>query len=252
MDSLEFHRLGAIAPLALAVSVLLVALPGGAHAGAGRDGSHRPRPQLLTHWRKVGYWAHPKVRIPIHAGATLRSPVVAKLRPRTAEGYPQVYLVLSRLVARNGRTWIRIAVPMRPNGTTGWVVRSALGPLQRVTRWLVIDRFHLRARFLEHGRTVWSAPVGIGTPQTPTPHGLFWATELLRSRQTFFGPYAFGTSAYANVSDWPGGGVVGVHGTSLPQLIPGRPSHGCVRMRNRDIVWLAHHMPVGTPISIIH
>ena len=95
--------------------------------------------------------------------------------------------------------------------------------------------------------------MGIGKPSTPTSTGLFWVREeFVLANQAFYGPYAFGTSAYANVSDWPGGGVVGVHGTSLPQLIPGRPSHGCVRLRNQDVLWLAAHMPVGTPISVIH
>jgi lipoprotein-anchoring transpeptidase ErfK/SrfK len=66
-----------------------------------------------------------------------------------------------------------------------------------------------------------------------------------------YGPYALGTSAYApTLAEWPGGGVVGIHGTNEPQLIPGRPSHGCVRMRNADITRLWHLISVGTPIEI--
>ena len=61
---------------------------------------------------------------------------------------------------------------------------------------------------------------------------------------------AFGTSAYSKLSDWPGGGVVGIHGTNEPGLIPGRPSHGCIRVRNRDIVRLGRLMPIGTPVRI--
>jgi lipoprotein-anchoring transpeptidase ErfK/SrfK len=122
-----------------------------------------------------------------------------------------------------------------------------------VRTWLVIDRTRLRAQFFDHGRAVWTRPVGIGAPATPTPDGLFWVREQFTiPDESFYGPYAFGTSAYANVSDWPGGGVVGVHGTSLPQLIPGRPSHGCIRMRNADVLWLAYHMSNGTPVAIIN
>ena len=66
-----------------------------------------------------------------------------------------------------------------------------------------------------------------------------------------YGPYAIGTSAYApKLSEWPGGGVVGVHGTNEPQLIPGDPSHGCVRLRNPDITRLWHLIAIGTPIDI--
>jgi lipoprotein-anchoring transpeptidase ErfK/SrfK len=76
--------------------------------------------------------------------------------------------------------------------------------------------------------------------------------KLLAIGGPAYGPYAFGTSAYApSLSEWPGGGVVGIHGTDQPGLIPGRPSHGCVRMRNADITRLWRLMPVGTPINIV-
>jgi lipoprotein-anchoring transpeptidase ErfK/SrfK len=68
---------------------------------------------------------------------------------------------------------------------------------------------------------------------------------------TIYGPWAFGTSAYSVLSDWPGGGVVGIHGTDQPELIPGRPSHGCIRVPNRDIHRLARLMPIGTPVRIL-
>ena len=58
-------------------------------------------------------------------------------------------------------------------------------------------------------------------------------------------------SAYSDsLTDWPGGGVVGIHGTNQPELIPGRPSHGCVRVPNPRIRKLAKLMPIGTPILI--
>ena len=62
---------------------------------------------------------------------------------------------------------------------------------------------------------------------------------------------AFITSATSpTLTDWPGGGIVGVHGTNTPSLIPGRISHGCVRLKNGDILKLAKLMPVGTPLTI--
>jgi lipoprotein-anchoring transpeptidase ErfK/SrfK len=65
------------------------------------------------------------------------------------------------------------------------------------------------------------------------------------------GAYAFQTSGYSKLSDWPGGGVVGVHGTNTPQLIGQAVSHGCVRLRNADIEFLRSVVPVGTPIKIL-
>jgi L,D-transpeptidase catalytic domain len=76
--------------------------------------------------------------------------------------------------------------------------------------------------------------------------------ELLRvPGHTLNGPCAFGTSDYSILTNWPRGGVVGIHGTSEPWLIPGRPSHGCIRMRNADITYLAHHLPLGAPVDIV-
>jgi hypothetical protein len=206
----------------------------------------------LTRWREVGTWAHARRAVEVHARPSPASATVTKLHFRTEDGFPEVYLVLRRRVS-GGRTWLQIAVPMRPNGTVGWVVRSGLGRLNRVATWLVVNRASLRISFFDEGRRLWGAPVGIGKPSTPTPRGLFWVREeFVLPNQAFYGPYAFGTSAYASISDWPGGGVVGVHGTNAPQLIPGRPSHGCVRLRNRDVLWLARHVPVGTPVAIVN
>ena len=66
----------------------------------------------------------------------------------------------------------------------------------------------------------------------------------------YIGPLAFGTAAYSKLSEWPGGGVVGIHGTNEPGLIPGRPSHGCIRVRNRAVLRLGKLMPIGTPVLI--
>ena len=62
---------------------------------------------------------------------------------------------------------------------------------------------------------------------------------------------AFGTSARSSTATgWPAGGFVGIHGTDRPDLVPGRVSHGCIRMRNRDVVELAKRLPVGTPLTV--
>ena len=46
-------------------------------------------------------------------------------------------------------------------------------------------------------------------------------------------------------------GVIGIHGTNEPELIGTDVSHGCVRMRNADILDLeAHQVPLGMPVNI--
>ena len=141
---------------------------------------------------------------------------------------------------------------MRPNGRRGWVRDSALGPLNLVRTRLVVDRRRQRATLYRSGRQVWKSRIGVGSPNTPTPEGRFWIRERIKVPNAGgpYGPWAFGTSAYSRLSDWPGGGVIGIHGTNQPQLIPGRPSHGCIRVENQAIRRLALLMPVGTPVRI--
>jgi lipoprotein-anchoring transpeptidase ErfK/SrfK len=44
--------------------------------------------------------------------------------------------------------------------------------------------------------------------------------------------------------------VIGIHGTNEPSLIPGRPSHGCIRVQNPAVRILWRLMPIGTPLLI--
>jgi lipoprotein-anchoring transpeptidase ErfK/SrfK len=177
--------------------------------------------------------------------------VVARLDTRTPEGTSNVVLLLER-VDRAGALWLRVRLPVLPNNTTGWVPRSALGGYNTVRTHLVVDRRALRATLYRGGRPVFDAPVGVGKPGTPTPGGQFYIrNRLTEYANAFYGPVAFGTSARSAVlTDWPAGGFVGIHGTNAPGLIPGRVSHGCVRMRNGDILRLARLMPPGTPLTI--
>jgi lipoprotein-anchoring transpeptidase ErfK/SrfK len=187
--------------------------------------------------------------VPVRKAPERGTRVVGRLHRWTEGRFPEVYL-LQRERTVDGERWIRLRLPGRPNGRAGWVPADALRPA-RLTRWaLVIERRRLRIKLLRRGRVVWRARVGIGAPGMETPRGRFWIREKFRAGGGIYGPWAFGTSAYSALSDWPGGGVVGIHGTNQPWLIPGRPSHGCVRIRNPAIRRLARRMPIGTPVRI--
>jgi L,D-transpeptidase catalytic domain len=205
----------------------------------------------LSDERTLTRWAHADRRAPIRATPTADGRRVARLRLVTEDGYPEVYLAL-RSRRAGGRTWIEVRIPRRAGRRTGWVRRRGLGPLHTVTTVLDIYRRGLRAVVRRDGRAVWRARIGIGAPGTPTPAGRFYIRERLRNLggSPIYGPWAFGTSAYSGLSDWPGGGVIGIHGTNQPWLIPGRPSHGCIRIRNPAIRRLARLMPIGTPVRI--
>jgi hypothetical protein len=198
-------------------------------------------------------YAYARVGAPIRRAPSTLGARVGRLRFQTEDGFPEPYLLLRTAVDRRGRTWVQLRVPGRPNGRTGWVVRGALARLHIVRTHLRINRTTLRAVLYRDGKPIWHSAIGVGTPSTPTPAGRYIVRERFRiaKKGGIYGPYAFGTSAYSILSDWPRGGVVGVHGTNAPGLIPGRPSHGCVRLRNDAILRLARLMPVGTTIRII-
>ena len=204
----------------------------------------------LSTERSVTRWAHTNLAATVRAKPNRHGRAVARLRWQTEDGPPEVYVVLrSRRVG--GATWMQIRVPGRPNGRTGWVHRDALSSLHKIHTALTINQRTLTATLTKRGRVIWRSRVGMGAPGTPTPKGRFWIRERLHGFGGSFGPWAFGTSAYSNVlTDWPGGGVIGIHGTDQPGLIPGRPSHGCVRVPNWKISRLAKLMPIGTPVRI--
>ncbi len=210
-----------------------------------------PRPQVLSNERTFTRWAHSTSRSYVYRRPSSGATRVGRLRFYTEDGFDEIYLLLRTAYDSGGHEWVQIRLPQRPNGTTGWVPRAALGGFRLNHFLLVVDRHSLRATLFYKGHRRWHAPVGVGKRSTPTPGGHFWIREGFRVHGVpLYGPYAFGTADYSVLTDWPGGGVIGIHGTDQPRLVPGRPSHGCMRMHNADVTWLAHHMPVGTPLLI--
>jgi L,D-transpeptidase catalytic domain len=241
-------------PVGLGLGALAL---GPAAAGASRapPAAHlAPGGVALSDGRTISRWAHANNAAVARQSASPQAHAVGRLHFLTEDGQAEVYMALrEKHVAQTGVTWIEVSLPQRPNGVTGWVAASALGALHVVRGRLVISRSRFRATLFDQaGRAVWGARVGVGEASLPTPAGHFYVREKLRAiGSPVYGPYAIGTSAYApKLSEWPGGGVVGVHGTNEPQLIPGDPSHGCVRLRNRDIARLWHLISIGTPIDI--
>jgi L,D-transpeptidase catalytic domain len=198
-------------------------------------------------------WRHAVVERPAVARAapSPRARPVARIPTRTPEGTDNLMPALARQTVR-GRQWVKVRLAMLPNGTTGWVRRETLGGYEVVRTHLFVNRARRRLRLERRGRTIMRARIGVGQPRWPTPRGRFLIRNRLRGfTSSAYGPVAFGTSARSAVlTDWPGGGFIGIHGTDRPSLVPGAVSHGCIRLRNRDILRLARRMPVGTPLTI--
>jgi hypothetical protein len=207
----------------------------------------------LSDWRSDSHWAYPASAEVVRAQPSAQARAVGQLRFLTSDLQAELYVVVASAHVASGQTWLQVSLPGRPNGQQGWVPASALGSLHQVRGYLRIDRERLQATLFRDGRPIFRAPIGVGKASTATPAGHFYVVEKLTSaRNPIYGPYAIGTSAYApTLTEWPGGGVVGIHGTNEPQLVPGRPSHGCIRLRNGDITRLWRLIGLGTPIEIV-
>ena len=186
----------------------------------------------------------------VRSGPTVDAPRIGVLHEFRSDYRHQVVFALGEEVGKDSRLWYRVLLSQRPNGTTGWVRADGVDA-RPVTTTIVVRR---SARVLEvqrRGETIFRTTVAVGAPGTETPLGRFYLMTEFRPTDSFYGTWGFETSAYSTtLTDWPGGGFVGIHGTDRPDLVPGRISHGCIRLRNADILRLAKLMPVGTPLEI--
>ena len=242
-----------LAGFAAATTLLVNPAADGAHrsARASVRQDHILRTTTLTN-PKVAHWAVVQTTVAVHRQPDASSPTITTLDTLTGDGTQNLVLILDAARMVSGHTWYHVRLAILPNNSTGWVPRSALGRLFIVHTHLYVNRETETAVLKQNGRTIFTTRVGVGHSYWPTPAGQFYIRDKLTDfDNSFYGPVAFGTSARSNVlTDWPGGGYIGVHGTSLPSLIPGHISHGCIRIVNSRILRLAKLMPVGTPLTI--
>jgi lipoprotein-anchoring transpeptidase ErfK/SrfK len=262
-------RKGAVIAAGMAAGAAAGALVVAIAAGAGEEGSRPaprasppverhvaalaiPAPRTLGREPELTRWGHLRRAVVARARPRRGARTVARVARRTPEGTVTAVPVTARRRGPGGRLWLRIELPVLPNGTRGWVPRGALGAYEVSRHRLVVDLARRRLVLRRRGRVLLRAPVGIGRAPWPTPRGTFIVRNRLeRFSSPRYGPVAFGTSARSpTLTDWPAGGFIGIHGTDRPDLLPGRVSHGCVRLRNPDILRLARLMPVGTPVEI--
>ncbi len=165
-----------------------------------------------------------------------------------ADGSRLVVLIEEQLTG-----WFKVLLPVRPNGSTGWIRASDVT--------VATHDYRIEVQVSAHKLTVWKGSrvfledkVGVGAPATPTTVGRFYTTALFEtaSSQPMFGPYAYPLSGYSEVLyDYAGGeGQMGIHGTNDPASLGRNISHGCVRMSNAAITKLAKALPVGVPVDI--
>jgi lipoprotein-anchoring transpeptidase ErfK/SrfK len=173
---------------------------------------------------------------------------------------PPQPLVLG-VVERQG-DWIQVQLPVRPNGTTGWV-RARDVELSSTTRSIRVSLSERRVQLVDAGAVLLDVPAGIGRPTTPTPTGWFTVTDIVPSANPDggYGPVALALDGYSEAMDsfaGESGGdtpdakapVLAIHGTNRPSSVGAEQSNGCPRLFNDDMVRLAQLTPAGTPVFI--
>lgn len=175
---------------------------------------------------------------------------VSAVRPITGEA--TTLPVLQRVtVDRVG--WLRVRLPGRPNGRTGWIRQR--GTALSTTTWhLLVDTSTRRLTVFDHGRPIRTLRVIVGKPATPTPHGQFFVEEDVRLLPSAVGaPFALALSARSDVlQDFDGGpGQIALHGLmNVGGRLDTAASHGCVRLANDAVRWLVAHIAPGVPVTI--
>ena len=162
---------------------------------------------------------------------------------------PQVFLV-----GKEQPGWVQVYLPVRPNGTTGWVRATDVSVIPNPYRIKVELGAH-RITVTKDGQTIYQGTVAVGAPETPTPVGLYYLRVLLKALDpnTVYGPYAYGLSSHSEVLDTFNGGdaEIGIHGNNDASVLGSNVTHGCVRMDNDAITALTKQLPLGTRVDIV-
>ncbi len=161
--------------------------------------------------------------------------------------------VLESSTGADGRPWLEVRLPGRPNGHTGWIEQRATTGL--TTTWhIVVDRSTRHVTVYRAGRIVRVFTVIVGSPRSPTPRGEFFVEEVVQLPRSAAGaPYALALSARSDIyREFDGGpGQIALHGVAnIGGTLGTAVSHGCVRLDSAAITWLAWHIRTGVPVTV--
>ena len=162
-------------------------------------------------------------------------------------------LVVRDALDDEGDLWLRVQLPIWPNGQTGWVPASEVD-LSKAKGRIVIDLSKRQLTRHRDGAVVARFPVAVGKPSTPTPPGRYvvWARVDTGTPSGPYGSYILGLSGFSesiDPSNWPGEPRLAIHGTDDPSD-PGQAlSSGCIRVLN-GLLRQIKDVPMGTPVLI--
>lgn len=230
------------------LSATALALLAGSWAGAPASAGIAPR---IPPKQELALLVGGQTAMTQPSEASARRVWVERIRPIT-EGRTALP-VLARRTDAQGKRWLKVRLPGRPNNGTGWIRKSRTR--QSATSWhVVVDLSERRVTVYRHGRIVRAFSAVIGTASTPTPLGSYFVEEnVLLTGGQVGGPYALALSARSYVlQEFAGGpGQVAIHGVwNVGGTMGTAASHGCVRLDTASIRFLGERIGPGVPVTI--
>jgi lipoprotein-anchoring transpeptidase ErfK/SrfK len=121
------------------------------------------------------------------------------------------------------------------------------------TRRIVVSIPDRKLALIDSGKVVKIYQTAVGAPKSPSPNGSFKIIRLAvdpvwSSNGKVVGP---GKSNPVGTR-WIGLSIkgYGIHGTNAPSSIGKNASHGCIRMRNRDVEELYGLVSIGDTVDL--
>jgi lipoprotein-anchoring transpeptidase ErfK/SrfK len=181
---------------------------------------------------------------------------VGAVRPITSED--TTLPILSRTRDSHGRLWLRVRLPGRVLGATvppqtGWI--AATQTTISSTPWhLVVNLTKRQVTVYKGGKVVTAFPAVVGAASTPTPPGQYFIEENVKMPAGLPGaPFALASSDRSTVlQEFEGGpGQIALHGLdNVGGDLGTAESHGCIRLADSAITWLAKRIAPGVPLTI--
>lgn len=156
------------------------------------------------------------------------------------------------VVTEDHGPWLRVLVPVRPNGSEGWVRRTDV-TLTTTTLHIDINIGQRRLTLYDRATAVFDTAVIVGKTTTPTPTGRFFISDTEKKYAgSAYGPWILPLSGFSQVLDHFGGGApaLAIHGTNRPDLLGSAASNGCIRLPDDAITRLKDTVPMGAPVDI--
>jgi hypothetical protein len=185
--------------------------------------------------------------IPVYATAD-GGEVTQTLASAGDYGQRQVFLVAGREGSR-----LDVLLPVRPNGSRGWI-EADLVDVASHDYQIQVSLSGFRMLVQRGTEVVIDTAIGVGTQDTPTVGGDFYTWVLLDPTNAGYGSYAYGLSGFSTLEQFAGGdGRMGIHGTTDESSIGRNVSHGCVRVPDDVVVEMVEDigLPLGVPVTVL-